>query len=165
MAGFYGYGQLNASYWFIGLEEGVIADLAEFERRLYAWDSLGRQQLADMRAFHCEIGGRAWFSAPVPLQRTWRPLIRTRYVAENLPFDTAELKRYQAVDLASADGDIALLELRPLPSHSKSDWIYRSLNAPELRTREQYETIVTCVVESESFGSHRLPSARCCHLR
>jgi hypothetical protein len=143
MAGFYGYGHVGASYWFIGLEEGAIANLAEFERRLIAWDSLGRQQLADIRPFHRQLGGRDWFSAPTPLQRTWRSLIRTRYVAKDLPFDAAELKRYQAVELASADGDTALLELRPLPARNKGDWIYGSLDGPELRTREQYEAIIT----------------------
>jgi len=143
MAGFYGYGHVGANYWFIGLEEGAIADLAEFERRLHAWDSLGRQQLADIRAFHRQLEGRDWFSARTPLQRTWRPLIRTRFASEDVPFDTAELRRYQAADLASGSGDTALLELRPLPSRKKSDWIYGSLDVPELRTRERYETIVT----------------------
>src|SRR5882672_9661211 len=100
MDGFYGYGHLGAKYWFIGLEEGAIAELAEFERRLKAWDSLDRRQLADIRLFHRQLGGRDWFSPPTPLQRTWRPLIRTRYAAEGLPSDTAELKKYQAVELA-----------------------------------------------------------------
>jgi len=143
MKGFYGYGGLGAKYWFIGLEEGAIADLAEFERRLDAWDSLGRPQLADIRQFHRQIGGRDWFSAPAPLQSTWRPLIRTRYAAEGIPVDSAELKRYQAIELASAHGDMALLELRPLPARKKRDWIYGSLDLPELRTRDEYEAIIT----------------------
>jgi len=58
MDGFYGYGHLGAKYWFIGLEEGAIAELAEFERRLKAWDSLDRRQLADIRLFHRQLGGR-----------------------------------------------------------------------------------------------------------
>ncbi|MBV9070105.1 MAG: hypothetical protein JO093_07605 [Acidobacteria bacterium] len=52
MAGFYGYGHVGANYWFIGLEEGAIADLAEFEfvcthhpegaRSNAHWDEIGR---------------------------------------------------------------------------------------------------------------------------
>jgi hypothetical protein len=34
LAGFFGYGHVGAKYWFIGLEEGAIADLWEFDRRL-----------------------------------------------------------------------------------------------------------------------------------
>jgi hypothetical protein len=141
--GFYGYGHLGAKYWFIGLEEGAIADLDEFERRLKAWDSLGRQQLAGIRPFHRQLLGRDWFSAPTPLQRTWRPLIRTRYVAEGISFDNAELKNYQADDLASAQGDMALLELRPLPARKTTDWIYAPLDLPGLRTREEYAEATT----------------------
>lgn len=139
MAGFYGYGHLGAKYWFIGLEEGAIADLDEFERRLQAWVEMGRPLLADIRAFHRRLGGRDWFGASPPLQRTWRPLIRTRHVAEGTPFSTTDLKRFQEVDLASAVGDTALLELLPLPSRKKSDWIYGALELPELRSREHYE--------------------------
>ena len=141
--GFYGYGHFGAKYWFIGLEEGAIADLDEFERRLNAWDSLGRQQLADIRPFHRQLGGHDWFSAPTPLQQTWRPLMRTRYAAEGMPFVNADLKNYQSVDLASAQGDMAILELRPLPAKKTTDWIYGSLDLPELRTREQYAAATT----------------------
>jgi hypothetical protein len=99
--GFYGYGHFGAKYWFVGLEEGAIADLDEFERRLNAWSSLGRQQLTDIRPFHRQLGGRDWFSGPTPLQRTWRPLMRTRYFAQGIPFGNAALKNYQLLDLAS----------------------------------------------------------------
>ncbi|MEA2238529.1 MAG: hypothetical protein QOC81_3253 [Thermoanaerobaculia bacterium] len=143
MTGFFGYGHLGAKYWFVGLEEGAMADLEEFERRLLAWDAAGRQCLVDIRQFHRQLGGRDWFSGPIPLQRTWRPLIRTRYAAEGVPFDAAELKKYQSVDLASAQGDTALLELRPLPARKTTDWIYGSLDLPELRTREHYEAVTT----------------------
>jgi hypothetical protein len=143
MTGFFGYGHLGAKYWFVGLEEGAIADLEEFERRLHAWDASGRLPLADIRPFHRQLGGRDWFSAPIPLQRTWRPLIRTRFAAEGAPFGTAELKKYQSVHLASAQGDTALLELRPLPARKTTDWIYGSLNLPEIRTREHYDMITT----------------------
>jgi hypothetical protein len=143
IAGFYGYGHLGAKYWFIGLEEGAIADLDEFERRLNAWHSLGREQLVDIRPFHRQLGGRDWFSAPTPLQRTWRPLMRTRYVAKGIPFSNADLKNYQSVDLASTKSDMALLELRPLPARKTTDWIYGSLDLPELRTREQYAAATT----------------------
>jgi hypothetical protein len=143
MDGFYGYGHLGAKYWFIGLEEGGIANLGEFERRINAWDSLGRQRLADIRPFHRQLGGRDWFSTPTPLQRTWRPLMRTRYAAEGLWFDRAELKRYQSIELASAHGDIALMELRPLPSRNSKDWIYGSLDLPDLHSRKHYEAVMT----------------------
>ena len=143
MAGFYGYGHLGAKYWFIGLEEGAIADLDEFEKRINAWHSLGRQPLADIRPFHRQLGGSDWFSAPTPLQRTWRPLMRTRFVAEGIHFVNTDLKNYQSVDLAGAQGDMALLELRPLPARKTTDWMYGSLGLTGLHTREQYAAVTT----------------------
>ncbi len=143
MSGFYGYGNLGAKYWFIGLEEGAIADIGEFERRLHAWIAMGRPPLADIRTFHRMLCGRDWFHASPPLQRTWRPLIRTHYVAEGKPFTTAELKRYQAEDLASTSGDTALIELLPLPARKTSDWIYGEIGLSELRSRERYAITMT----------------------
>jgi hypothetical protein len=145
MASFYGYGHLGAEYWFIGLEEGGVGRIEEFEARLAAWSELGKPPLADIRAFHHKLGGVSWFAGNAPLQRTWRALIRTRYAAKMLPLDATEARRYQAHDLAGSTGDIALLELLPLPARGrKSDepWFYGSIALPELLSRKSYVTAI-----------------------
>ena len=81
---FFGYGSLTAKYWFIGLEEGGVSDIAQLEARLNVWDAAGRPILADPREFHARLGGIDWFRPGPPLQATWRPLMRVRYAAEGL---------------------------------------------------------------------------------
>ncbi|HSP14477.1 MAG TPA: hypothetical protein VLV78_06980 [Thermoanaerobaculia bacterium] len=143
---FFGYGHVRAKYWFIGLEEGGVSTLEEFERRVRVWSKLGQPPLADIREFHQSIEADHWFRPGAPLERTWRPLIRTRYAAEKKPADTAELKRFQGHDLASTSGDMALLELLPLPSPGRAadePWIYSALPLPELASRDRYLRAIT----------------------
>jgi hypothetical protein len=141
IASFYGYGHFGADYWFIGLEEGGVSRIEEFEARLDAWGDLGKPALADIRAFHQKLGGTDWFTDDAPLQRTWRALIRTRYAAKSLPMGREDARRYQVQDLASETGDVALLELLPLPARGRNPdepWFYGSIALPELTSRASY---------------------------
>jgi hypothetical protein len=143
---FFGYGHEGAKYWFIGLEEGGVSTLEEFERRLRVWSRLGQPPLADIREFHQAFADDHWFRDGAPLQRTWRPLIRARYAAEGKTADAAELKRYQIHDLAGTSGDMSLLELLPLPARGRAaSWFYSALPLPELASRETYERAITNV--------------------
>jgi len=55
MLRFYGYGSFSAPIWFVGMEEGGGADLAELTDRLTAWDQGGRSELEDVAQYHKKI--------------------------------------------------------------------------------------------------------------
>jgi hypothetical protein len=43
------------------------------------------------------------------------------------PADTEALRQLQARDFGASDGPVALLELLPLPSQSKTSWMYEPI--------------------------------------
>lgn len=57
------------------------------------------------------------------------------------PTDADTLRRLQAREFGASDGPVALLELLPLPSRSKTSWIYAPLmrDIPMLESRARYE--------------------------
>ena len=79
---FYGYGDLSAPVWFIGMEEGGGATHQEVIHRLSAWHELGRPPTAEVHDFHARIdlGNHFDLNGPVESQSTWRQLIRTMLV-------------------------------------------------------------------------------------
>jgi hypothetical protein len=75
---FFGFGSWDASYWFIGPEQGKgPKEAADNTARVDAWVRLGKQDLVDCKTFHYEIGEESWHrESPKPrLQPTWRPLM------------------------------------------------------------------------------------------
>lgn len=52
---FYGYGNYNGGYWFIGIEERGNS-FQDVENRLSVWNSRGRPELEDVALFHKDIG-------------------------------------------------------------------------------------------------------------
>lgn len=124
IATFYGYGSWSSPYWFIGLEEGGVNSEAEFAGRLRAWSDAGSPDLLDLRTFH-EAIGVDHFSGRPPLQRTWRPLMRTLFAAEGREISKEALRAYQANQLGSRNGETALLELSPLPAKSTAERWFR----------------------------------------
>lgn len=61
MQTFYGYGNLDGRFWFIGMEEGGGNSLEEMQARLKAWKQLGKPELADLRDFHLLLRMREFF--------------------------------------------------------------------------------------------------------
>lgn len=142
--GFYGYGNLEADYWFIGMEEGGGDSLADIERRLTAWDRRGRHQLEDLREFHLEIGVTGYFMERPALQTTWSKMIRIVLSAEGRHPTTDELRVYQRDKLGRHGGSTALVELLPLPSPSTGHWLYSDISRlPPLRSRDAYRALYT----------------------
>jgi len=143
---FFGYGSLAAEYWFVGLEEGGTGHPNRLAKRVETWDRRGRPAVMEIREPLRDLGGISWFSEKSGLQRTWRPLIRTRFAAERLPVDTETARRYQIDELASETGDVALLELLPLPARGRSaaePWSYDSVPLPQLSSRAEYAAAFT----------------------
>lgn len=136
---FYGYGNLDAALWFIGMEEGGGATLENVQSRLTVWDRCGRPSVTDVAEMHFAIGEARLFQPGAPTQPTWRGLIRLTLAAQNLPSSIEDIRAYQISRFARSDGDVASLELLPLPSPSLKTWNYpRWCSLPSLATRDTY---------------------------
>lgn len=137
---FYGYGNYQGDYWFIGMEEGGGNDCYEIDKRLCAWDKLGQPELADLYQFHHLIGITHFFQPPVKLQTTWAKLIRILLCLQKKSPSIQDIRDYQSACLGRSDGETCLLELLPLPSPSINHWIYSDcFDLPELTNRQTYE--------------------------
>ena len=140
--GFYGYGDLSAKYWFVGLEEGGGTSLDEIRHRLSTWDTLGRPPLADLHEFHERAGITRWGGARPPLQSTWKQLIRVVLAAEGQPADLESIRTYQRDLLGRRNGKTALIELMPLPSPSTAEWLYGSGGLEIISDRASYSAAI-----------------------
>ncbi len=137
--GLYGFGNLGAPYWFIGLEEGGGNSLEEIELRISVWEELGRPQVADLLDYHKKIGILKFFEKPIKLQTTWNKLIRIYIAATGRKADLDLVKKIQACKLGRRDGDTCLLELFPLSSPSTGKWLYSEIsNLHYLKSRKIY---------------------------
>ena len=138
MTGFYGYGNPNGDYWFIGMEEGGGNTCAEVGRRLQCWDERGRRPVEDLADFHEAFGERRWFIWR-ELQPTWSRLISLLLTATSKPNEDGDLRHYQVNMLGRSDGATCLLEFMPLPSPTARHWLYSTWTAhPSLSSRETY---------------------------
>jgi len=138
---FFGYGNIKARLWFVGMEEGGGGTIDEVAARLAAWDQRGRPLVDDVAEFHHAIGQRHWFEPGAPTQSTWRQLIRATLLANELPVSLEAIRDYQVQRFARLGGDVASLELLPLPSTSTrpEHWRYAEWSALEtLASRDSY---------------------------
>lgn len=141
MDSFFGYGNLKARLWFVGMEEGGGSSVDEVRSRLTAWDRRGRPRVEDVADFHRAIGQHRWFEPGAPTQSTWRQLIRATLLSKGKAATLDATRNYQVQDFARLNGEVASLELLPLPSASTrdTDWRYGEWSALEaLASREAY---------------------------
>jgi hypothetical protein len=139
MQGFYGYGNFEGEYWFVGMEEGGGNSFHEVNQRFEIWDSLGRGELLDVAQFHLKLGMPEFFTEPVKLQSTWNKVIRIVLSAEGEKVSLSSVRKYQRDDLGRKSGNSCLIELLPLPSPSTKKWLYAEhTDLPFLRNREAY---------------------------
>lgn len=139
MSGHFGYGNLAAPVWFVGMEEHGGHSEEEIALRLAAWSNLGRRVVSDVRDYHRAIGvDRYWVERP-PIQRTWGCLIRVLLASKGVAADTDAVRQYQRDRLGRAEGESCLLELMPLPAPSINQWPYAAFAVdPSLVSRETY---------------------------
>jgi hypothetical protein len=130
MKNFFGYGDLNAPVWFVGMEEGGGASMAEIEARLATWVRRGRKTLEDVAIFHEEFGDGRCFSHRPPLQSTWKELMRVVLIRRGEDPDNEALREYQRTEFARTGSGVALLELMPLPKPSIASWPYAEWTDP-----------------------------------
>lgn len=133
MLGFYGYGNLQGKYWFIGMGEGQgdtekelkdrnEIDMRKISARINAWQRLGKNEVEDIVDFHHMIKADYHFVRGARIQSTWGGLIRILMGAENDPTDTEAVRNFQIGWLGRSDGNNCLLELFPLAAPSVSHW-------------------------------------------
>lgn len=136
---FYGYGNYQGDYWFIGMEEGGGDTFDEVCKRLTVWDQRGRQELEDVAEYHLEMGIVHPFDETPKLQSTWAKLIRVLLSIEGETPTKEAVRRYQQQQWARRTSNVCLLELLPLPSPSTSHWLYgQHSQLPDLITRDRY---------------------------
>jgi len=132
MRGFFGYGNPEGRWWFVGPEEGGGRTVDEVCARVQAWHDAGENVL-DLCAYcdHVGHGLQQWFreNPRPPIQRTWAALIRTVFSAEGrlhegLIQQREQIRSYQRVQLGRADGCTYLSEILPLPSRGTGHWNY-----------------------------------------
>jgi hypothetical protein len=138
--GWYGWGELAARWWILGIEPGIdkkevanqpIQDA--LERRGAVWSQLGSGPTVDFARFHEGIENDRWSRA---LQQTWRKCLRVREVSLG-----NEPTRDRLLHAQSLDKDVAYIDFWPLPNRSVREWCGSCLeNRPRyLATREDYE--------------------------
>lgn len=141
--GFYGYGNLNAPHWFIGMEEGGGDNPDEIRQRLTIWRGRGGNVIEDLAEYHRAIGVTRFFELGAKLQRTWSKLIRVLHVLEGKPVLVDALRHSQREAFGRHGGTSCLAELLPLPSPSTNRWLYSQYSTLEyLKDRETYRQTV-----------------------
>ncbi len=152
------YGNPRGSIWLVGPEEAGVETLADFERRLGAWEKLGKSPVVDAFEFHELIGERALFEGDRrKTQTTWRRLILLLLAAQGKEPSLDAVWQYQRARLGRNGSDEWWTELYPLPSHSEGHWVYDELAAhPGLQFMAERDT---CKAYCRPFKVSRLKAA------
>jgi hypothetical protein len=132
---FYGYGNYQGKYWFIGMEEAGEEDFEDVNCRINIWAKRGDQEIDNVAEYEQD---RGWWDDKI--QNTWKGLIRITLSANGQDnINTEDVRKYQVYELGRKDKETCLLELLPLPSPSIDDWIYAKYSQlPFLSDRETY---------------------------
>ena len=144
--GFFGYGDLNAQIWFIGMEEGGGNTFDEIVKRLSIWTHSGSPKTVALYDFHRKLGLSHYFesSTSPKLQPTWNKLIRYQLSYEGASVTTESVRAFQVNRLGRFQSKTCLLELLPLPSPSINTWVYKDFsNLPEIKSRTEYRNRIT----------------------
>ena len=137
--GFYGYGNFQSPFWFIGMEEGGGNSIGEIIKRISVWDNRGQQIIEDLFDYHLKIGITQFFGQRAKLQKTWSQLIRVIFGIYESDFENEKIREYQNRFLGRKNGETCLLELLPLPAPSINDWLYGKYSRIDyLSNREKY---------------------------
>jgi len=140
---FFGYGNFDGEYWFVGMEEGGGNSLEEIKKRLLVWAKRGKRELEDVADYHIQLGLDYLFSERPKLQPTWSKLIRVYLVSKGESPTIEEVRSFQRDILGRLGGDTCLLELLPLPSPSTGEWLYDYFNdISYLKNRDAYKRVI-----------------------
>lgn len=121
-AEFYGYGELNAPLWFVGMEEGGGESAKDVTQHIRTWQKRGRKRLEDLAEYHDEIVDGGF--AKITRQNTWTPLSRIQLSYENRSTTTSDVGKHWRETLGRWRSKTCIMELNPLPSPSINTWNY-----------------------------------------
>lgn len=137
MSNFLGYGNLNAPYWFLGMEEGTGgATTAEIEKNMKIHATFS--PVIDVYEAHL------LYDYDMTIQNKFTPVwLQMAYIVRAMKGnadweDINQAKEYVRFKLGRKDNETFLTELMPLPSPSLAHWPYESVYP----TRRQYEAEV-----------------------
>jgi hypothetical protein len=139
---FWGYGSLEATTWFVGMEEGLDANATK-EQLIARFKSAHGKATVDMRRDMQEVKDHIrWFSPNPPIQQSWKyPIALFLYLKNKRVPTTEEIREYQSTSV----GDDILketvaIELMPLPSNKahQNSWKYGDVDVAGLTTRDEY---------------------------
>ncbi len=130
LLGFIGYGSVDASLWFIGMEESLgkrpgftnWTAIRELEIRAN-WN-----RVMDVREAHLQLGDHYWLRRNY--SQVWKfmaQIARGLLHRESNWRDTQRAHGYVIQQLGLADGETLLGEVMPLPASSIGDWPYVGL--------------------------------------
>ncbi|QSJ16248.1 hypothetical protein JYQ62_31605 [Nostoc sp. UHCC 0702] len=137
---FYGYGNYQGNYWFIGMEEAG-GDFQDVNHRINIWAKRGEKEIDDVAEYHINMGCADGFQPRAVIQSTWKGLIRIVLSSEGKEnIDLEDIRQYQIYNLGRKDKETCLLELLPLPSPSIKNWIFnKHTQLAYLSDRAAYE--------------------------
>lgn len=130
LLGFIGYGTLDASVWFIGMEE---AGAGHDALRIRS----GFQPVEDCAEAHRKLGIMKHHWGPRTIQRTWRGMCHVMLTLDGVPPTRETIRVYQAEKLGRREGTTLLAELMPLPRPLASGWEYAGI-LPQFRDADHY---------------------------
>lgn len=146
---FYGYGNPEGNYWFVGMEEGCGPDWdMHVAPRFTTWQKRGSKSIEDARDYHFALGIREFWEPtagrPIKVQNTWRGLMKALLSAKGEHISRESIAHLQATSFGMAGSDTCLLELLPLPSPNVRRFDYRRLadkeHFPHFESRKAYRT-------------------------
>lgn len=135
---YFGYGNLDSPYWFIGKEEGGEKDLEGNFKRILAWGKFGTPTV-DNIAYHQFLG----FSEKqlATIQPTYTKIIQILLELEGRDsIDKEARKQYQRYEFSRADSNHCAIELMPMASRSTGLWLWEEVfyNYYGLKNRQNY---------------------------
>lgn len=151
MTNFFGYGSLEASYWFIGMEEAGGATEEEIQNRMDRWKHIGSGKTVDNFEFHNGVkdgDGKSLgylFEPNASIQPTWRGLIRIYLTAIGMTaMQLEDVRLAQINNWGRMSSNNCLLEILPLPSPGTDHWNYKDWsNLDFLKDRDSYTNSVS----------------------
>lgn len=135
---YFGYGNPNSHYWFIGKEEGGGTTIEENLARIEMWQKMGSTTTVDTYKYHTALGMDDYeFSR---IQPTYTRLIQIQLNLEGKPDDKESRRDYQLHHFGRSDSNQALLELMPLASRSVGLWLWQDIVQEQLgyKSRQEY---------------------------
>jgi hypothetical protein len=136
-SGFFGYGDLEAPLWFIGMEEGGGNSAGDVTNRIRIWQKRGCMPLEDVAQYHDSLLEDGFGS--ITKQNTWSALSRIQLAYEKSATSGSAVRNQWQKNLGRWGSATCILELNPLPSPGIKKWRYPEFtDLPFLANRVAY---------------------------